>query len=91
MAQDGRRKVPRLPSATEEEVSQMATLLDLDGAQLEKELQRIIKENPPRYKPWTPKEDAILKRLKDARVPIKTIAEKLGRTSKSVDMKSRNL
>ena len=69
----------------------MTNLLDLNGAQLEKELQRIIKENPSRNKPWSPKEIAILKRLKDARVPIKTIAEKLGRTSKSVDMKSRNL
>ena len=62
----------------------MATLLDLDGAQLEKELQKIIRENQPRYKLWTEKENAILKRLIEAGVPSSVIAKKMGRSRGSV-------
>ena len=59
-------------------------LLNLDGKALEKELDRIVKENPPRAAPWTQKELEILQRLRAKRVSAKTIARLLGRSLSSI-------
>lgn len=59
-------------------------LLDLSGKQLEQELDRIAKENPPRGAQWTPKELEILQKLRSRRVSAKKIAKVLGRSVSSV-------
>lgn len=59
-------------------------LLNLNGKDLEREIDRIAKENPPRNIPWTPKEIDVIRRLREKKVPAKKIAQLLGRSVSSV-------
>ena len=59
-------------------------LLNLDGKALEKELDRIVKENPPRAAPWTQKELEILTKLRAKRIPAKKISELLGKSVNAI-------
>jgi len=65
-------------------------LLDLNGKQLEEEVQRIIKDNPQRVKRWTKKELDVLQSM-SGKVPSKVIAEQLGRSVNSIDAKLKTL
>ena len=60
-------------------------LLDLNEKDLEKALAKIIEESPKAAKDWTEKETQIATRLKKAGVPHRVIAEKLGRSVKSIE------
>ena len=59
-------------------------LLNLEGKDLEREIDRIAKDNPPRNIPWTPKEIDVIRRLRLKKVPAKKIAQLLGRSLSSV-------
>lgn len=65
----------------------MSGILRLSGKDLEKELARIIRENPPLFHCWTPKEDAVLARLYKAGVPTAKVAEVLELRKTQVDRK----
>jgi DNA-binding CsgD family transcriptional regulator len=60
------------------------SLLDLDGKDLDREIQKIIKSTASKRKPWTEKEIEIVRKLRDNNVPYKDIAKALGRTVPSV-------
>ena len=53
-------------------------LLSLEGETLDREIARLIKENPPRLRRWTEKEILVLKRLW-GKVPGRVVARTLGR------------
>jgi DNA-binding NarL/FixJ family response regulator len=59
-------------------------ILALDGKALQREIDRIAKENQPRSKAWTVKETQIATRLYEKGVPTWAIAKELGRTQPSV-------
>jgi hypothetical protein len=59
-------------------------ILDLS----EKDLEKIIRDNPIRYRPWTEKELMIYRKL-HGKVPAKKIAEILGRNLNSVYNRNR--
>ena len=59
-------------------------LLNLSEAEIEKELDRLAKLNPPRSKPWTTKETEILRKAYvEKNLPAKTISKLLDRTLSS--------
>ena len=66
-------------------------ILDLDGKELEKELQKIIEKSRKESRSWTEKERTILKKLWTEKVPYSVISEKLGRTTNGIDKQLRNL
>ena len=67
-------------------------ILELDGRELEEEIERIIKDSPKRWggKIWTKKEDEIIKRLQ-GKVSNRIIGEVLGETRGKLDLRVRAL
>lgn len=66
----------------------MTDLLSLSDKYLDREIERIIKtSNKLTRRPWTEKEDAILKRLYEARLSHRDIAKALNRSIHSIDNK----
>lgn len=65
-------------------------LLDLDGAELEREMARIIKEHPARSRKWTEKEIRILGALY-GKVPNTILARQFNRTREAVMKKGASL
>lgn len=69
----------------------MTNLLDLDGKDLEREINKIIDDAKSQSVFWSEKEIEILKRLHGSGVPYRKMAETLGRTIKAVENKTHNL
>jgi len=65
-------------------------LLDLDGKDLDKALENIVKSEPLDRKFWTVKETEILLKL-HGKVPNKQIAKVLGRSVHSINGKCREI
>ena len=63
----------------------MTNLLDLSGKDLEREIEKIAKENPPRYRFWSQKEMDVVRKLHEKGVPPKAIAKAVGRSLPSVN------
>ena len=62
----------------------MTDILQLDGRELQKELDRIASQSRPKHREWTMKEIDIVKALRAKGVPYKDIAKVLGRTPASI-------
>ena len=69
----------------------MTNLLDLDGKDLEKEIEKIIEDDKSKSLFWTDKEIRILKMLQEGRVSHRKIAETLGRSVQAVDHQTHKL
>lgn len=65
-------------------------VLNLTGAELERELARIVKENPNKRNTWTEKEIFVLVRL-HGKVSNKVIAKALNRSVDSVNNKTAHM
>ena len=62
----------------------MTDILQLDGKELQKELDRIASAAKPRHREWTTKEIDIVKALRAKDVPYKDIAKVLDRSVGSI-------
>ena len=64
-------------------------LLELEGKDLQEAVDRLIAENKP-YPRWTVKEEEIVRKLY-GKIPTRLLAEKLGKTYASINMKAIRL
>ena len=62
----------------------MTDILQLDGKELQKELDRIVSQAKPRHREWTTKEIDIVKALRAKDVPYKEISKVLDRSVGSI-------
>lgn len=65
-------------------------LLDLDGKDLEAELEKILASAKPSYKTWTQKEDYIIQRLY-GKVSADILAAKLGASRRQIYYRAEQL
>ena len=66
------------------------SLLDLSGADLDAEIQRVISNNPPKLHPFSPKEDEIMRKLY-GKVTSKVIGKILSRSASVVKKRAKTL
>ena len=66
------------------------SLLDLSGADLDAEIQRVISNNPPKLRPFSLKEDEVMRKLY-GKVTAKVIGKILNRSSSVVKKRAKTL
>lgn len=69
----------------------MTDILSLNGKDLDRELDRIIKTAPKKRQYWSEKEILVIRRLSASNVDTKTISKVVGRSIAGVEGKLKDL